>query len=125
MKLSLRAVLVYFMVGFGASNALAQPGVTQTIPTSTTGGASLDLPQILGFILDSGNYIFTVAGIVMAIGFVVSGILYMSAGTNTSRVASAKAYFKYTAIGAIIIFGIGTILSTIKVLVETPGSFFS
>lgn len=82
-----------------------------------SGNRVIDLLQgIAGFMI--------VIGMVLAgIAIIWSGLTYMTAGSNSARVQTAKSIFKNGIIGAVIIFAIGVIVNTIMALVSNPEGF--
>ncbi len=101
----------------------AQAPPVQRIPGAY--GTALNADDILEFVAGFADYFFTFAGILMGIIIVWAGVVYMAAGSNATKVGNAKTIFKNGAIGAAIIFAIGLILATIRVLVIAPQNFFS
>ena len=63
-------------------------------------------------------------GILAAIAIIGSGIMYLMSGANPQMVTTAKNFLKVAIIGALIIFGAGLIINTIKTLAEDPLRFF-
>jgi len=80
------------------------------------------LQRVLDEILGPVANFLIVAGITVAVITIVwSGIVYLTAGSS-DRVDKAKKWFKNGIVGALIILGVGVILSTVQVLVT--GEFF-
>lgn len=71
-----------------------------------------------------GGFLWVASAVVAGIVIVISGIVWMSSGSNTARVGTAKAIFKNGIIGAVIIFAAGTIIQTIIALATDPLDFF-
>ena len=63
-------------------------------------------------------------GILAAIAIIISGIMYLMAGGNPQRIASAKNMLKVAIIGAFIIFGVGIVINTVKEVAQDPLKFF-
>jgi len=106
--------LAFFLV-FGANFALAQG-----LPT----GRVITLPDILNLAENFGGFLVSLAGILATIVVIVSGLMYLFAGSSPQRVASAKSIFKVGLIGAFIIFGVGMIISTVRSVANDPFQFF-
>ena len=79
----------------------------------------------LGIVESIGGFLIVVGGILSGIVIVVAGILYMTAGSNQTRVGTAKAVFKNGLIGALILFAAGVIMSTIATFASDPTFFFN
>lgn len=63
-------------------------------------------------------------GIIAGIAVIWSGIVYVTAGSNSTRVQDAKSMLKAAIIGALILFSVGVIISTIRNFASNPNSFF-
>ena len=87
-------------------------------------GRPIEIAEIPTFLENSGGFLYVIASIVAAIVIIVSGIVYMTAGSDSSRVTLAKGLFKSGIIGAIIVFAVGLIINTIKAVAENPFGFF-
>src|SRR3989338_6817377 len=92
-----------------------------TDPSIQTYGAQ-DLEQLLENI---GGLLLVISGIIAGIVIIVSGLMYMAAGSNQTRVTAAKSVFKNGVIGALIIFGFGIIINTVMLLGTDPFGFFN
>ena len=95
---------------------LAQPAIPTGTPIKIQ-----DIPTLMENI---GGFLMIAGGILAAIVIIVSGIAYMSGGSNQQRITSAKAMFKAGIIGSLIIFGAGVIINTVRKLAENPFIFF-
>ncbi len=90
--------------------------------TGLTGNTLIDLAEAIG------GFLLLVGATLAGIAIITSGIMYMSAGSNSTRLGTAKAIFKNGVIGALIIFTVGIIITTIANLAIDPfgpGGFFS
>jgi len=92
----------------------------QEIPTGTT----ITTQQILILMQSIGGFLIVAGGILATITIIVTGIMYMLAGSNTQRLTTAKGMFKAGIIGALIIFSTGIIVNTIRSLASDPTQFF-
>lgn len=114
---------VLFFLYSGAVNAqgnIYQDAYTAMVNTENIqAGTVLDIMEtIAGWLLFAGAII---AGIVI----ILSGIIYMFAGSNTGRVATARSVFKNGIIGALIVFAAGLIVNTIVLLASNWSEFFA
>lgn len=107
-------VIAGFLLSFG--QALAQPDIPEGRPIKVE-----DLPR---FLENLGGFLYIIASIIAAIIIIISGIIYMTAGSNSNKVTTAKGLFKSGIIGAIIVFAVGLIISTVKTVAENPFGFF-
>lgn len=115
MKLFLITIFLIFFLSFSLF-AFAQQDFQ--LPAGEPWTLQRVLDEVLGPI---ANFLI-VAGITVAvITIVLSGIIYLTAGSS-DRVSQAKKWFKNGIIGALIVLGVGVILNTVQVLVT--GEFF-
>lgn len=98
------------------------PGLVfgQTIPTGTT----ITSVDILDLMQRTGGFLIAAGGILATIVIVITGFMYMLAGSNQQKVTSVKSMFKAGIIGALIIFGTGIIINTVRSLATNPLGFF-
>jgi len=134
MEKALKIVLVVIaLVGLGgianAQSPFCIPGPNfdaQLCYLATTQpGQQIGAQTIFEIIQNIGGFIITAAGVIAGIVIVVSGLVYMSAGSNTTQLATAKAIFKNGVIGALILFAAGVIINTIILLASNWRQFFS
>lgn len=72
-----------------------------------------------------GEFAMWASAIIVTIFIIWAGISYTMAGNDEKRITAAKGKLKSGIIGALIIFGIGVILSTISAGVTNPGAIFN
>ena len=91
--LSLALIMTVFGLPLlaGAQWTGADPG--------NTGLSDDDLSTVLTNIL---NTILGLLAILAVLGFVISGVLYITAGGNTERVGQATSWLKYSIIGIVV-----------------------
>ncbi len=81
--------------------------------------------EILDIIRYIAGFLIIAGGILAGIAIIVSGIMFMAAGSNPARLTAAKAIFKNGVIGALILFAAGLIVNTIILLAISWQQFFS
>jgi hypothetical protein len=81
--------------------------------------------DVIALMTSIGGFLIVAGGIVAGIVIIVSGLMYMAAGSNTARTAAAKSTFKNGIIGALILFAAGVIVNTIFFLATNWQQFFS
>ena len=81
--------------------------------------------DLVAIVTSIGGFLIVIGGILAGIAIIVSGLMYMGAGSNAARLASAKALFKNGVIGALILFAAGLIVNTIVLLATNWQQFFS
>lgn len=114
----------YFYVVVAASVNLL-PGVAMAqIRAFPWNSPPLNANSFVDLALGFAQWLYIIAGIVMGITLIWSGLTYMSAGADSSKVNTAKSILKNGIIGALIFFAVGTIINTIELLARDPGSFF-
>lgn len=92
-----------------------------TVTQSGQGFVASNMVEILENI---GGFLMVIAGILSGIVIVVAGVIYMSAGSDPTKLTSAKAVLKNGVIGALIMFATGVIINTIALLALDPFGFF-
>lgn len=92
----------------------------QEIPT----GVPISLDDLISISENIGGFLMVLGGILAGIVVVWAGIAYMTSGSDSARVKTAKDVLKAGLIGALIIFGSGVIINTIKALAANPLQFF-
>ena len=116
MKLFFVFLTASFFLWVDSMIALGQPQV----PT----GRSIELSEVLTILESLGGFLMIVAGILAGIVIIASGIFYLIAGSDATKVKSARDMLKAGIIGSFIIFGVGLIISVIRLIAEDPLSFF-
>lgn len=87
-------------------------------------GVPISLTDILSISENIGGFLMIIGGILAGIAIVWAGIIYMTSGSDSAKVKEAKDMLKAALIGALIIFGVGAIVNTIKLLASNPLQFF-
>jgi len=94
------------------------------LPTAGPFGTGLTAIKIRDLILiPLTNFLIAIGIILAIITIVVSGVMYLKAGSDTTGVDKAKTWFKNGLIGAFIILGVGVIIWTVYGIVT--GQFFN
>lgn len=99
---------------------LSSAALAQDLPT----GRAISLDEILLISEDIGGFLYMVGSILAGIVIILSGLTYLTAGSDSSKVKSAKDMLKAGMIGALIIFGFGLIVNTISSIASDPFKFF-
>jgi len=84
-------------------------------------GGPLTLQSLARIITSAYDILITLASVAMVVTFVVSGIMWLSAGDNPDRVKRAKKIFWGGLVGSLIILGVGVIINTISYFVLNVG----
>ena len=92
----------------------------QTIPS----GVAITADDIIELLMRIGGFLIIAGGILAGITIVGTGIMYMLAGSNQTKVTAAKAMLKAGIIGALILFSSGMIINTIRGFATSPLNFF-
>lgn len=85
-------------------------------------GRVWDLQHIKEIVDKVATFIVYLAGIVMVVFFILSGVKWLQAGGNSTKQQAAKDMFKAAVIGSLIILGVGVIINTISAVFT--GEFF-
>ena len=81
--------------------------------------------NLLDIMRSVAGFLIIAGGILAGIAIIASGVMYMAAGSNQTRVTSAKAVFKNGVIGALILFAAGLIVNTIILFAVDWETFFT
>ena len=87
-------------------------------------GVAIRLPDLISIGENIAGFLMIAGEILAAIVIVVSGIYYLMAGSDSTKVKAARDMLKAGIIGSLIIFGVGVIIQTVKFLAENPLGFF-
>ena len=88
-----------------ASAALMAPAIVAAqwdAGTSNAGQANLPAGSVTNIILNVMKWLLGLAGIIGVIGFVVAGILYLTAAGDEDKIATAKKAMTFSIIGVIV-----------------------
>lgn len=99
-------------------------GVALAQPIQVPTGRAVTIDELLLIGQSIGGFLMIAGGILAGITIIGTGIMYLSAGSNTQRLTTAKGMFKAGIIGAFIIFGAGVLIGTIKGVATNPLQFF-
>jgi hypothetical protein len=121
-----KALVVVFFAGCLLSLAGVSYAQNQFIDQFqiVMGAAPASGSEVLDIVRSVAGYLIVLGGIAAGIAIIASGLLYMAAASNTSRLATAKAVFKNGVIGALILFAAGLIVNTIILLAVNWQQFF-
>ena len=110
-------------------NPHCNPGVTFNAQlcyqTTTDNQNALGAQGIFAILQNIGGFLMAAAGVIAGIVIIVAGLVWVSAGSNQTRVTSAKTIFKNGVLGSLIIFAAGLIINTIVLLATQWQSFFN
>ena len=116
--LSLALAIDFRQVFLGAT---CNPNIDPTCVGGTAPNANI----LIILLQDIGGFLIIAGSVLAGIALIVAGVIYMSAGNNSTRVGAAKAWFKNGIIGAIILFAVGIILNTLSAFLIDPTGFFN
>ena len=85
----------------------------------------ITLPDLIAVGENFAGFLMVAGGILAAIFIVWSGISYLTAGADPTKVKAAIDTLKAGLIGSLIVFGVGVIIQTVKLIGEDPFSFFN
>ena len=90
---------------FGGLNLFPDPMATTTETKSyLEGGSTSELPSgsIYGIVSGTMDWLLAIVGFLAIIGFVISGILYLTAAGDDKQIGTAKTAMKYSIVGVIV-----------------------
>lgn len=88
------------------------------IPTPSVGGRGLTLAEIGWLISTVGSFLTSVGVLIAIVAVIVSGLMYMKAGSSPEAVKKAQAWFKNALLGGLIVLGVGVIINTLANVVS-------
>lgn len=101
--------------------ALASAQINVGNGTTGTNLSNKSIGTLLGVIL---NYLLGFVGILAILGFVVSGIFYLTAAGDEDQVAKAKSIMMYSIIGVIVaVIGFIVVTALKGIFVDTTATF--
>ena len=80
-------------------------------------GKPITIPEVDSLVNQVAQFLVVTSILIAVIMIVWSGITYMAAGSNTTKVTEAQARFKSAVIGAAVVLGVGVIINTVAGLV--------
>src|SRR3989344_2155617 len=80
-------------------------------------GQPITLPEVDSLISQIAQFLLVVSVLIAVIMIVWSGITYMSAGADATKVTAAQGRLKSAVIGSAIVLGVGVIIQTIAGIV--------
>ncbi|TSC91295.1 MAG: hypothetical protein G01um10142_23 [Parcubacteria group bacterium Gr01-1014_2] len=83
------------------------------IPPPPVAGRGLTLVELGSIIALIGSFLTNIGVLFAIIAIVISGIMYMNAGSSPEAIKKAQAWFKNALLGALIVLGVGVIINTI------------
>lgn len=81
-------------------------------------GRPITLPEVDSLVSRVAQFLLIVSVLIAIIMIVWSGITYMAAGANTTKVTEAQTRLKNAIIGAAIVLGVGVIINTVAGIVS-------
>jgi hypothetical protein len=87
-------------------------------------GRPITVMELITIAQSLGGFLMVAGGIIAGIVIVWVGIMYLMAGSDSAKVKSAKDMFRAGIIGALIIFGAGLIINTVRTFASDPLQFF-
>lgn len=75
------------------------------LPSLVSAGVISDAPSFADVLLNILDFVLSIVGIVAILSLALSGVLYLTAGSDTSRAEQAKRYAGASVIGLLIALG--------------------
>ncbi|TXH01898.1 MAG: hypothetical protein E6P95_01000 [Candidatus Moraniibacteriota bacterium] len=121
-------------LAFGAANGLVllapaiasaqlNNGNWDTRGTSNAQAAGLPTGSIYQIISSTLSWLLAILGFIAVIGFVISGILYLTAAGNESQIEKAKSAMTYSIVGVIVALMGYVIIQAVDAWLGTSASF--
>ncbi len=94
--------------------------LAQTIP----GGVTITSNGVIDLLQSIAGFMYIVGVVLFGIAIIYSGLAYMLAGSDASKVKGAKDALKAGLIGSAIILSVGTIVRIVGGFASNPTGFF-
>lgn len=110
-------------IGYGvAASAMTVPSLVFA-QFQTPGGTGLPSGSITGIITNLMNWLLMIVGILGVIGFVIAGILYLTAAGDGDQIDRAKKAMLYSIVGVLVALIGVVVINAVKGLLGAQSSF--
>jgi len=89
-------------ISYGAAAILATAPFAALAQFTTPSGTGLPAGSIMGILKNGMNWLLIMVGILGVIGFVIAGILYLTAAGDETQIEKAKRAMIYSILGVIV-----------------------
>jgi len=89
-------------ISYGAASLIATMPFVALAQFQTPSGTGLPAGSILGIITSGMNWLLILVGILGVIGFVIAGIIYLTAAGDEDQIAKGKKAMIYSIVGVIV-----------------------
>lgn len=90
---------------------------------STPAGTNLPSGTIVGILTSGMNWLLIIVGILGVIGFVIAGIIYLTAAGDDDQIAKGKKAMVYSIVGVIVALVGVVIIQAVRSLLNADSSF--
>lgn len=97
-------------------------GVAHAATPAPIEGKALNVGDVVGFVEQIANYLLIVAGLLAVIYMVYGGIKMIMSRGDPKAFGDGRAIVINAAIGALVVFGVGVIVNTIRNFAKEPTS---
>ena len=87
---------------YGLAASIAAAPVAVLAQFQTPAGTGLPAGSIVGIITSAMNWLLIIVGILGVIGFVIAGIIYLTAAGDEDQIAKGKKAMIYSIVGVIV-----------------------
>jgi len=91
----------------------SSPVLAFTLPT----GEAVTLAEVEAIIILIARFLVIIGTVLLVIFIVISGIMYITARGDATRLKNAKTTFKNAIVAGLIIIGVGVIINTITAVI--------
>lgn len=110
-------------IGYGiAASAIAAPSIVLA-QFATPGGTGLPSGSLTGIITNIMNWLLMIVGILGVIGFVIAGILYLTAAGDGDQIDRAKKAMIYSIVGVLVALIGVVVINAVKGLLGADRTF--
>ncbi len=93
---------VFKKIAYATSAIASAVPMIASAQFQTPGGTGLPSGSLIGIITNGMNYLLIVVGILGVIGFVIAGIIYLTAAGDETQIDKGKQAMVYSIVGVIV-----------------------
>lgn len=90
---------------------------------TTPSGTNLPSGTVVGILTGAMNWLLIIVGILGVIGFVIAGIIYLTAAGDQEQIDKGKKAMVYAIVGVIVALAGVVIIQAVKAMLNTEGNF--
>lgn len=110
-------------ISYGAASLIAMAPAIAFAQFETPGGTNLPDSSILDIATGAMNWLLIIVGILGVIGFVIAGIIYLTAAGDEEQIGKGKKAMIYSIVGVIVALLGVVIINAVKAMLSNQPGF--